>query len=156
MGAVIRMNIAAGLGRAELSPAVVRNRCQLTHICTACWEVGVTLITSGTLYIWGPKDHRLPPPPWFTVSPGSVISAAVSLSLAVCHAHIDKHNIFWSTKTNVSGIKNNFQALIWRSNVLAGPLLDCDPDCLSLKICEYKHSLLHRCVCETSKAHKHL
>lgn len=50
-GVVIRMNIAAGLGRAVLSPAVDRNRCQLTHICTACWDVGGILITSGTLYI---------------------------------------------------------------------------------------------------------
>lgn len=44
MGVVIRMNMAAGLGRAELSwaQAVVRNRCQLTHICRACWDVGVS------------------------------------------------------------------------------------------------------------------
>ena len=51
MGVVIRMNIAAGPGRAVLSSAVAGNRCQLTHICTACWDIGGTLITSGTLHI---------------------------------------------------------------------------------------------------------
>lgn len=44
MGVVIRMNMAAGLGQAELSwaQAAVRNRCQLTHICLACWDIGVS------------------------------------------------------------------------------------------------------------------
>lgn len=44
MGVVIRMNMAAGLGRAVLSwaQAVERNRCLLTHICRACWDFGVS------------------------------------------------------------------------------------------------------------------
>lgn len=122
MGVVIRMNMAAGLGRAELSwaQAVVRNRCQLTHICRACWDAGVSGHSSDhlrdTVHLGPPKTTGFFS--WFTVSPESCLSLSVYLSVSLLcpHTQIQRQTC---TNTNISGIKNKFPTLIWRSKVLA-------------------------------------
>lgn len=91
MGVVIRMNMAAGLGRAELSwaQAAVRNRCLLTHICQACWDIGVSGHGSDhlrdTVHL-GPKRSLAQSVPWKLSD--CLSAAAVSHTcLSLCHAY---------------------------------------------------------------------
>lgn len=124
MGVVIRMNMAGGLDRAELSwaQAVVRNRCQLTHICMlGLWSVMSQL--------WSPQGHCTSGAPkiigffsWFTVSP-DFLSAAVSLLTCLscqCMYCVCTHMSTVSTNPSIIGFKSEFQTLISRSKVLAG------------------------------------
>lgn len=61
MGEVIRMNMAARLVGLSRAQAAVRNRCQLTHICNACWDIGAP--ARGYAASGAPKDcfRKCPP-----------------------------------------------------------------------------------------------
>lgn len=129
MGVVIRMNMAAGLGRAELSPGCSEKQMSVDpHLPSMLgrWSVRSQL--------WSPQGHCTSGArkiigffSWFTVSPGS--SLALSLpSLCNCLVLMPKSSrtktctrlYTFSTNTNISGTKNKYETLIWRSKVLAG------------------------------------
>lgn len=159
MGVVIRMNMAVGLGRAELSwaQAVVRNRCQLTHICWACWDTGVSGHGSDhlrdTVHL-GPERSLAFALGSQSLSPSLSPFISPSLFLPVCfsamaahsythmhtrvHAHIVQIQIFLAQKTSSDSdleIKGFGQPT----------LLDCDPHWESLGMMECKHLLVQHC-----------
>lgn len=146
MGVVIRMNMAAGLGRAELSwaQAAARNRCQLTHICRACWDVGVSGHGSDHL-----RDTvHLGPERSLAFSLGSqcpqkavflLLCLSTCLSVIPPPTHTHKHTCTLSANTNISGKKSKFQTLMSRSKGFD------QPSWIVTQTLECKLSLVQHC-----------
>lgn len=161
MGVVIRMNMAVGLGRAEQSwaQAVVRNRCQLTHICRACWDTGVSGHGSDhlrdTVHL-GPERSLA-----FALGSQCLLKArSLSPSLSLClslparssamRAHTYAHMHRWAHSCLVQiqiflAQRTSSDSDLEIKGFGQPTLLDCDPHWESLGMMDCKHSLLQHC-----------